>query len=106
MTTLLASLLFGIRWLGGFESAELFFYDIMMRTRPLEEQDDRIAIITIDESDVLYQQQQGIPPNTGFSISDKALEKLIKVLFSKKYKQHPRLLGYDLLHRDSFDFDY
>lgn len=106
ITTLLASLLFGTRWLGGFESAELFFYDIMMRMRPLEEQDDRITIITIDKNDVLYQQQNKMPPEDGFSISDEVLENLIKILFSSSNKQNPRLLGYDLLHQDSFDFNY
>ena len=73
------SLVMGARLTGMLEPIELFAYDRMMVIRPSEQPDSRLLLITNDEFDVRYQKQQQMLMN-GSSLSDKALDLLMKKL--------------------------
>lgn len=96
-TLLLASLtvtglIMGIRWLGWLQPWELQAFDHLMRSRPTEQPDPRLLIVTITEEDFHLpeqQQRQG-------SLADVALLKLLDRLEAAK----PRLIGLDL-YRDT-----
>ncbi|KYC41092.1 sensor protein Chase2 [Scytonema hofmannii PCC 7110] len=95
-TLLLVSLLLttgvlGIRYQGGLQTSELFFYDRLMRSRPQEKQDSRLLIVTVTEDDLkLKEQQQGKG-----SLSDIALARLLE----KLVQFQPRTIGLDI-YRD------
>lgn len=83
--------LFGIRSLGILQPLELWAFDRALMLRPIETTDDRLLVITIDETDIQAQnpqQRQG-------SISDQTLDQLLKVL----EKAQPRVIGLDV-YRD------
>lgn len=79
-------LVMGLRLLGFLQPFELQAYDMLMRSRPDEGQDDRLLLITITENDV---QAQPSEERQGASLSDNALEKLLKKL--EQYQ--PRAIG-------------
>lgn len=72
---------------GSFQQLEWATLDQFFRLRPQEPTDPRIAIVTIDESDIRYAGQWPVP--------DAVLAKLIE----KLKKQQPRAIGLDL-YRD------
>jgi CHASE2 domain-containing sensor protein len=83
----------GIRQVGLLEKLELKAYDLMLTSRPIEDLDQRILVITIDEQDLeiarknnpeLYQDDS--------TISDLMLAQLLDKL--KSYK--PRVIGLDI----------
>ncbi|OKH30839.1 adenylate cyclase [[Phormidium ambiguum] IAM M-71] len=80
------SLVMGLRLLGFLQPFELQAYDMLMRSRPDEGQDNRLLLITITENDV---QAQPSEERQGASLSDNALEKLLKKL--EQYQ--PRAIG-------------
>jgi CHASE2 domain-containing sensor protein len=83
--------LVGVRAIGSLQPLELWAFDRFLQLRPKELPDNRFLIITIDETDIQAQaaeQRQG-------SLSDQALEQLLKIL-----EQHQaRVVGLDI-YRD------
>ena len=93
---LITGLIIGIRALGLLESAELRAYDRFMQLRPDEAQDERLLIVTIDDADIQYQQQQGMKIQG--SLSDQALG----LLLEKLQRFEPRSVGLDLYRSELF----
>lgn len=89
----------GIREMGWMESIELQGYDLMLRFKPKEKWDERFLIITIDQQDMRFQDQQGmgrsIIPGTNQrrSLSGKALAQLLQ----KLQTYQPSVIGLDIL---------
>ncbi len=90
---IVTSLVMGVRLLGGFQSLELAAFDHLMRLRPAEAMDDRLLLITVDEADLAYQDQNGMQRQG--SLSDQALFQVLTKL--KPYK--PAAIGLDI-YRD------
>lgn len=86
--------------LGGMiQTPEFWVYDAMVQRRPLELQDQRILLVTIDENDVAYQDRQGwqrIPTADGGlnSVAPEALAKLQERLATLK----PSVIGVDIYY--------
>ncbi|MGL4880212.1 MAG: CHASE2 domain-containing protein, partial [Waterburya sp.] len=78
----IAMLIMGVRYLGWLQSFELQAFDRLMELRPIEQPDSRFLIVTIDESDIQYQNQRAMPMQG--SLSDEALLRLIEKL--KQYE--------------------
>jgi CHASE2 domain-containing sensor protein len=81
------------------QTPEFWVYDAMVQRRPLELQDQRILLVTIDENDVAYQDRQGwqrIPTADGGlnSVAPEALAKLQERLTTLK----PRVIGVDIYY--------
>ncbi|MEH1999950.1 MAG: CHASE2 domain-containing protein [Nostoc sp.] len=98
-TTLLSSLAItalvcGVRLLGFVENPEIQAYDQMMRSRPAEELDPRLLVITIDDDDLAIQRQNN-ESLIGASISEKSLNKVLE----KLNQYQPRAIGLDI-YRD------
>jgi diguanylate cyclase (GGDEF)-like protein/PAS domain S-box-containing protein len=77
----------GIRFLGLLRMAELSAYDQLMRLRPVEPMDDRVVIVTIDDSDINTFER--------WPIADEHMAALIDLVAS----QEPRAIGLDI-YRD------
>ncbi|MGB7412574.1 MAG: CHASE2 domain-containing protein [Thermosynechococcaceae cyanobacterium] len=90
-STLVTVLVLGGRWLGLFQSLELWTFDRLMLLRPQEAPDSRLLIITISEAEI---QAQGEDARRS-SLSDQTLSQLITAL--KPYQ--PRAVGLDI-YRD------
>jgi len=84
----------GLRFFGLLQSTELQALDQMMRSRPEEQPDSRLLIITIDDADLLNQRRKG-EVLKGTSLSEKSLNALLIKL--EQYK--PRAIGLDI-YRD------
>lgn len=56
-------LVMGIRWTGFLQAPELQAYDHLMRSRPMEQPDPRLLLVSIDEEDI-RQYKYPIPDNT------------------------------------------
>jgi CHASE2 domain-containing sensor protein len=96
---LITGLIIGIRELGGLERWELSAYDRLVRLQPAEKQDDRLLIITIDDADIQYQEQQGMTLQG--SLSDQALASLLE----KLKPLQPRSIGLDLYRSGIVEYD-
>ena len=83
----------GTRYLGMLQTWELSAFDLLMRSRPVEKPDSRIAIITITEAD-LQAQTYDNEPRRG-SLSDRSLTKLLAKLNAAR----PLAIGLDI-YRD------
>lgn len=83
----LTILLLGLRWTGGLQMLEWALLDRYFRQRPPESPDDRIVLVTIDESDLRGVGQWPVP--------DRVLAKLLE----KIKAQEPRAIGLDI-YRD------
>ncbi|NJP12417.1 MAG: CHASE2 domain-containing protein [Leptolyngbyaceae cyanobacterium RU_5_1] len=79
------------RSLGVLQPLELWAFDRLLQLRPKEAPDDRLLIVTIDESEVQAQAAQG---GRG-SLSDQTLDRLLKEL----ERHRPRVIGIDV-YRD------
>ncbi|MEM8503851.1 MAG: CHASE2 domain-containing protein [Cyanobacteria bacterium P01_D01_bin.1] len=79
------------RALGGFQSMELRALDLLLRLRPHESPDNRIALITVDDADLLAQD----PEDRRGSLSDSDLHQLLTIL----NPMAPRTIGLDI-YRD------
>ncbi|MEH2245685.1 CHASE2 domain-containing protein [Nostoc sp.] len=90
----ITALVCGVRWLGFLENPEIQAFDQMMRSRPAEEVDPRLLIITIDDEDLATQRKNG-ESLIGASISEKSLNKLL----AKLNQYQPRAIGLDI-YRD------
>jgi len=91
-SVLVSSLVIGARQLGIFQSWELQAFDQTVRSRPSEEVDPRILIVTVTEQDVQNQDSQ---ERRSASLSDRALAQLIKKIHSFQ----PQVIGLDI-YRD------
>jgi CHASE2 domain-containing sensor protein len=88
-----------LQYLGRLQDIELGLYDRMMRLRLPESRDDRITIVTINESDIKYQLGRGLGMQG--SLSDVALEELL----DKINRFRPRTIGLDIYHDYEFASD-
>jgi CHASE2 domain-containing sensor protein len=97
----IASLAIGVRWLGILQPWELWAYDRLMQLRPGEGQPDpRLLVVTVDNSDIKYQEQKGMKNKSSLeSLSDEALNKLLKEI----EKLNPTTIGLDIYRPDGFD---
>jgi CHASE2 domain-containing sensor protein len=89
----IAMLIMGVRYLGWLQASELQAFDRLIELRPIEQPDSRFLIVTIDESDIQYQNQRAMPMQG--ALSDEALLRLIEKL--KQYEA--RTIGIDI-YRD------
>lgn len=83
----LTILLLGLRWTGGVQILEWALLDRYFRLRPPESPDDRIVLVTIDESDLRHVGQWPVP--------DRVLAELLNNIKA----QEPRAIGLDI-YRD------
>jgi CHASE2 domain-containing sensor protein len=83
----------GIRYSGLLQAWELSAFDLLMRSRPAEKPDPRIAIVTVTEAD-LQAQTYDRAPRRG-SLSDRSLTKLLTQLTAAR----PIAIGLDI-YRD------
>ena len=99
-TTLMVTVgIIGMRSLGVFQSWELQTFDLLMRSRPQEQPDPRLLIVTITEADVRSQPPQ---ERGGASLSDRSLNQLITKL--EQFK--PRVIGLDIYREIPVKKDY
>lgn len=89
-----------MRYLGLFAGLELRAYDHFRQIRPPEDKDDHLLIITVDEPDIQYQNQQGMTRKG--SLSDAAFSQII----AKILPHQPRVIGSDIYHDFSGDRHY
>lgn len=96
-TALLASviivgLLMGVvRPLGILQPLELSAFDHLMRSRPIEQPDSRILVVTVNDDDLEYQAQKKMERGAA-SLSDQALQALLQ----KLNLHQPRVIGLDI----------
>ncbi|MGB6297044.1 MAG: CHASE2 domain-containing protein [Rivularia sp. (in: cyanobacteria)] len=84
----------GVRYLGMLQSWELKAYDNLMQLRPaIETQDSRLLIVSIDETDIRYQNEKNMSRRS--SLADEALDQLLQ----KLDKYEPQAIGIDI-YRD------
>jgi len=86
-TPCLTILLLGLRWTGGLQMLEWALFDRYFRLRPPESPDDRIVLVTIDESDLRHVGQWPVP------------DRVLANLLEKIKAQQPRAIGLDI-YRD------
>jgi CHASE2 domain-containing sensor protein len=91
LSVLVTASVLGVRLLGGLQAWELQAYDSLMRSRPEEEQDPRLLIVTVTEDDL------DLPAQTqkSGSLSNLALVHLL----DKLAQFQPRSIGLDI-YRD------
>lgn len=99
-STAIACLIIVIRYLGWLQPLELHAYDRLMQLRPTETQDERLLVITVDEADIQYQNQQNM--SLRWSLSDRALAQLLTKI--EPYK--PRTIGIDIYRDFAADSNY
>ncbi len=83
----------GTRYLGMLQTWELSAFDLLMRSRPAEKPDPRMAIVTVTEADLQAQTYEN-EPRRG-SLSDRSLAKLLAKLNAAR----PLAIGLDI-YRD------
>jgi CHASE2 domain-containing sensor protein len=89
----IAMIIMGVRYLGWLQTFELQAFDRLLALRPIEQPDSRLLIVTIDESDIQYQNQRAMPMQG--ALSDAALLRLIE----KLQKYQASTIGIDI-YRD------
>ncbi|MBD2592945.1 CHASE2 domain-containing protein [Nostoc spongiaeforme FACHB-130] len=91
-SVIIVGLLMGVvRPSGLLQSSELMAFDRMMRSRPLEQPDPRLLVVTVTDDDLDYQNQKKMQKG-GESLSDQALQEVLQ-----KLNQHqPRVIGLDI----------
>lgn len=100
LSVAIAISIIGARYLGMLQPFELKAFDHLMTMRPIEKEDSRLLLITIDEADIKYQQQMQMPIR--WSLSDQALAQLLKKL--ERYQ--PRTIGIDIYRDFPVNPDY
>ena len=94
----IASLVIGVRWLGILQPLELYTYDRLMQLRPGEgKPDPRILVVTVDNTDIEYQDNQGME-RIG-SLSDLALAQALDEL----EKLNPTTIALDIYRPHGFN---
>ncbi|MCL6434105.1 MAG: TIR domain-containing protein [Leptolyngbyaceae cyanobacterium HOT.MB2.61] len=90
LTSLAASVLVAVaRFLGLTQAMELGMYDVLLRSRPSDPQDNRFLIISVDEDSIRFLDQRY--EQSGGKLPDRALVDLLNRL----QPQQPRLIGLD-----------
>ncbi|MDX2244752.1 MAG: CHASE2 domain-containing protein [Leptolyngbyaceae cyanobacterium bins.302] len=89
----LTSLISGLRAWGVLLPLEFAAFDQMTRLRPEESPDPRLFVVTIDDEDLRLQRQK--EPLSGVSISDRNLDRLLKLVM----QYQPAAIGLDM-YRD------
>jgi CHASE2 domain-containing sensor protein len=90
----------GLRSIGLLQSWELQSYDLMMRLRPDQGQDQRLLVIEITEKDLNYQDEKGMIRKG--SLSDHALDKLLdKIQFLQ-----PKAIVLNIIRNFPVDSNY
>ena len=84
---------------GWLESAELKTYDRLVSWQIALPVDERILVVTIDDQDINYQQEQGMGLNMRGSLSDIALNRLLTRFQSGK----PKVIATDVIHDFPFN---
>ncbi len=84
------SVVMGARFLGGLQPLELWALDSLMGRRPAEGPDHRMLIVTIDEADLRYQDEQGYERDG--SLSNQALAAALQ----KLEPYNPAVVGVDI----------
>jgi CHASE2 domain-containing sensor protein len=88
---LTTGLIMGVRFFGLLQPLELAAFDQLLRSRPHENPDSRLLIVTVTEEDVLAQTSE----KPRGSLSEKSLDKLIEKLQASQ----PAVIGLDI-YRD------
>ena len=96
VSILVSGCLMNVRSWGWLQNWELAAFDQLIFWRPSEPRDDRFLIITVEEEDIQYQQQQNMERQG--SLADSALQQVLVKL--KPYQ--PRIIASDIIH----DFPY
>lgn len=91
----LTGILTGIRFTGALQPLELRAFDHLLQLRPKEPQDPRLLVIEVTEKDIQDQRQQDPTKPLDISLSNRFLERLLKVLEPLQ----PRVIGLDI-YRD------
>jgi len=86
----ITSLVMGVRFLGALQPLEFWAFDSLLRSRPTEAADERLLLITIDEDDLDYQDEQGYD-RVG-SLSNHALAEILQ----KLQPHRPAVVGIDI----------
>ncbi|MEM9266653.1 MAG: CHASE2 domain-containing protein [Cyanobacteria bacterium P01_F01_bin.13] len=82
-----------LQFLGWLQPIELRVFDQLMRWRPPEPADERFLVITVNETDIQYQDRLGYQ-RTGGSLADEALLQILETI--DHYQ--PRVVGVDFYH--------
>ncbi|MBH8564487.1 CHASE2 domain-containing protein [Nostoc sp. CENA67] len=92
VSVIIVGLLMGIvRPIRILQPSELAAFDHLMRSRPIEQPDSRLLVVTVTEDDLEYQDQKNMERNAA-SLSSQALDKILR-----KLNQHqPRVIGLDI----------
>jgi CHASE2 domain-containing sensor protein len=90
VSLLVTNLITGVRSFGVLQNWELADFDRLMQMRSPEEVDPYIAIVTISNADIAYQQQKGMLMEG--SLSDEALALLLEKIMSYQ----PKAIGLDI----------
>ncbi|NJM67144.1 MAG: CHASE2 domain-containing protein [Acaryochloris sp. RU_4_1] len=88
---IVATILLGIRGLGGLQPLELWAFDRLLRLRPVEGPDPRLLIVLVTDKDIQAQGEQV----RRSSLSDPALNRVL----TKLEQAEPRAIGLDI-YRD------
>jgi CHASE2 domain-containing sensor protein len=88
------------RFLGLWQPFEFWAFDQLMRSRPAETPDDRIVIITIDESDYTFQQEHG------YSLQGSLSNQALAEAFSRLEPYNPRVIGVDIFRNGPLLHDH
>jgi CHASE2 domain-containing sensor protein/tRNA A-37 threonylcarbamoyl transferase component Bud32 len=89
-----------IRYIGMLQPMELHAFDRLMQMRPIETLDSRLLLVTIDDSDIQYQNQKQMQMR--WSLADEALLDLLK----KLDEYQPRAIGLDIYRDFPVDTNY
>ncbi len=98
-SVVITALTVGIRSLGMLQSWELAAFDLLMRSRPPEDPDPRILVVTVTEADV---SAQPATERAGASLSDKALAEVVK----KLEQFNPSVIGLDIYRENPVKPEY
>jgi diguanylate cyclase (GGDEF)-like protein len=96
---LVASLVMGVRQLGGMQSWELHTYDQMMRLRPDRPPDPRLLVVAITEEDMRLQQRTIISDEVIAQLIERVQENRPAVIGLDLYRDIPQPPGQHLLHQ-------
>ncbi|MGF1936921.1 MAG: CHASE2 domain-containing protein [Nostoc sp. ChiQUE02] len=101
-SVIIVGLLMGlVRPLGILQPSELTAFDRLMRSRPTEQPDPRLLVVTINDDDLEYQDQNKMERGIA-SLSDKTLQTLLQ-----KLNQHqPRVVALDTFHELSINSEF
>ncbi|MBD2184545.1 CHASE2 domain-containing protein [Planktothrix sp. FACHB-1355] len=89
----ITALVLGVRQMGWLQTQELKAYDQMIRLQPDDGPDRRLLVITVDKTDLQYQDRMGMERRG--SLADAALNQVLK----KLEPLQPRVIGLDI-YRD------